>query len=106
MQFLHGNARHAQLPQESVALEILVTDVNCAEPGNHEERIAAEAGKRLQDRFQLVGEQDADKNKASAVEQRTRGIEEEKSRSADARTASQGRRKGAQARNKLCRNNA
>src|SRR3954468_18607201 len=101
MQLVHGNARHAQLTQEPVPLEVFVTYVKRGEPGNHEERIAAEAGKRLEDRFQLMAEQDAHKNKASAVEQRTRAIEQEESRSADARAAGHRGRQGAQARNEF-----
>src|SRR6266446_5150011 len=58
-------------------------------------------GERIDDLFQLLTEQNAHKNETPDVEQRSQSIEEQKSSSADTRSAGQWRRDGAEARDEF-----
>ena len=106
MQLVNSDPRHAQLTQQAMPLEVLVSDVNRNQPGNQTERIASEAGERANDLVQLMAEQDSHKYKASSIKERTQPIEEKKTRCADARIARQRRRQVAQAGNELRRDDA
>src|SRR2546422_9890690 len=96
MQLVHSNPCHPQFVQQFSPLKILVADVKRQQPDDHSQRTAAETGERINHRFQLVAEENTEKDETPRIQQRTQSIEEEKSRGAYARTPRQGRCQGAQ----------
>src|SRR5206468_4713254 len=91
---------------QALPLVILVADVKRSQPDDHCQRLAPEAGERVDDLFQLVAEENTDKYEGSGVEQRTQTIKEEKTRSGHAGAAGQRRREGAQTRDEFRHDNA
>ena len=106
VKFIDRDSRHPQFAQQPSSLKVFVADVKRDQRDHQRQRAVAEIRERMEDLFQLMTEQDTTEDEAGDVEQGAQSIEEEKSPSANVRTAGHRWRERAEAGNEFRRDDA
>ncbi len=100
-EFVHRNARDAQLAQKAPASNKLIRDIGREDAEEKDQEPAAERGEILRYALDLTTEYVTEAEERAGPEERPHGIEEEETPRTHVKDAGQGRRDRAQAREKF-----